>query len=125
VPIAVVPNQRWWTREFALRITQPVDRQQFNHLRPLHRAAPLVQGFGKERVQPQFLPEPAAQPAGAKLPGMSHRQPREDHFAHVGRVGRSRAFPVGEKPVLPTLAFVLDHLNRALPTLKLRGVEFP
>jgi hypothetical protein len=55
---------------------------------------------------------------------MAHRQRREDDFAHVGRIRWSRAFPVGKQSVLPTLPFVLDHLDRALPTFELRGVKF-
>ena len=56
------------------------------------RAVPVVQGVGKKGVLSRFPPKSAAQPAGAKLTGMAHRQRRRDHFAHVRP---SRAVSVG------------------------------
>jgi hypothetical protein len=58
------------------------------------------------------------------LAGVAHRQRGEDHFAHVGRIGRRCPFPVGKEPALPALAFLLNNLNGTLPTFDLRRVEF-
>jgi hypothetical protein len=54
---------------------------------------------------------------------VAHRQRRQDHFTHIRRVGWDRPFPVRKEPALLAFAFLLDHLDGALPTLQLRGVQ--
>jgi len=111
--------------QFALRITKPIDRQKFNYLGPLHRPVPIMQCCAKKLIELQFLPQPAPQPAAPKLPRPTYRQAREDHFANIGSLRRSRSFTVGKEPILSTLTFLLNHFDRALPALDLGGVQLP
>src|SRR6516164_1295597 len=111
--------------QFALRITKPVDRQKFNYLGPLHRPVPILECCAKKLIELQLLPQPATQPAAPKLPRPTYRQAREDHFANVGSLRRSRSFTVGKEPILSTLTFLLNHFDRAVPALDPGGVQLP
>src|SRR6516162_3703771 len=111
--------------QFALRITKPVDRQKFNYLGPLHRPVPILECCAKKLIELQLLPQPATQPAAPKLPRPTYRQAREDHFANVGSLRRSRSFTVGKEPILSTLTFLLNHFDRAVPALDLGRVQLP
>jgi hypothetical protein len=123
--MAVVPYQRLMDAQFALGITQPIHAQQFNYLGPLYRPVPVVQRPAKKLIELQLLPQPATQPAAPKLPRPTYRQAQQNHFAHIGRLCWSRSFTVGKEPILPTLTFLLNHFDRALPALDLGCVQLP
>jgi hypothetical protein len=109
--------------QFAARIEQPVDREQFEHLGPRHLAGFAGETFLPERAQAELLPGVTTRPAITETARLLDRESREFDLHHV--VGRGRAaVAVGEESSLVTRAVLVQHVERVLPGVELCGVEF-
>jgi hypothetical protein len=122
--MAVLPNQRWCTPNSLCgsqsRLTAS-SSSTFDHaIGPRQSRSASAKNVSSPSSCQSRLPRPA----GAKLARVAHRQRRQDHLAHIGRIRRRSPFPIGKEPVLPAAPFLLHYLDRTLPALDLRGVEF-
>ena len=107
----------------AARSDQLAHRQQFEHFEPRHLRLAVGQTLAPKRVQFQFIPQTASQPAIAENPRALQRQLRKLDSQPVENLRRNVPVFGKETNLFGRLIGFVDHLQALAPGRLLRVVD--